>query len=337
MKILIVEDHASSRLLLRKILRVLEYEIDTANDGKEAMDLINENEYEAVLTDWMMPNMNGLELIEEIRKTKRNPPALLMITALASADAKQKALELGVDDYIAKPIRKDEVIRRLRNCIERRSIELSNKKITSVHTPEKKPSFVGVAIAASTGGPPALTKIFDEIEISPKAAYFVVLHGPPWMLESFAERIRKDTNHSVFLAYNDQPIKSGEIYISPGEIHMVIDPEEMKIKLADTPPENYVKPSADPLFRSLTNAFGKYSVAVVLTGMGHDACIGAGYVSVSGGTVIAQDPKTAIIESMPKNVIELNLAKLIVPLDLVANKIEEVVEEKYSELTKLPD
>ncbi|MGD8782228.1 MAG: chemotaxis protein CheB [Ignavibacteria bacterium] len=334
MKILVVEDHASSRLLLKKFLRALEYEIDLVADGKEAIELINKNDYEAVLTDWMMPNMSGLELVEEIRRIKTNPPAMLMITALASEDAKQKALDAGVDDYIAKPIRKDDVIRRLRNCIERRSVELSHKEISPGQTLGKKPTLIGVAIAASTGGPPALTKIFNEIEISPNAAYFVVLHGPPWMLESFADRIRKDTNYPVFLAYDDQPIKGGEIYISPGEIHMIVDPLKMKIKLVDTPPENYVKPSADPLFKSVANAFGKHSVAVVLTGMGHDACIGAGYISVSGGTVIAQDPRTAIIGSMPKNVIGLNLAKHIVPLNNIAVAIKKIVQQKYSELIK---
>ncbi len=334
MKILIVEDHASSRLMLRKFLRNLDYEIDTVSDGKEAVELIHKNDYEAVLTDWMMPNVSGLELVEEIRKNKQHPPVILMVTALASSDAKHKALEAGVDDYIAKPIRKDDVIERLQNSIKRRSVELSNKKIQSAKPIEKKPNFVGVAIAASTGGPPALTKIFSEIKISPNAAYFVVLHGPPWMLESFAERIKKDTKHSVFLAYNDQPINGGEIYICPGEIHMVVDPAEMKIKLVDTPPENYVKPSADPLFRSVASTFGEHCSAIILTGMGHDACIGAGYISVSGGDVIAQDPKTATIESMPKNVIALNLAKHITPLNKMATKIENVVDKKFAELTK---
>jgi two-component system, chemotaxis family, protein-glutamate methylesterase/glutaminase len=89
----------------------------------------------------------------------------------------------------------------------------------------------------------------------------------------------------------------------------------MSLSLNQDPPENFVRPAADPLFRSVAKAFGRDAVAVVLTGMGRDGTIGAGYVASAGGTVLAQDPATAILASMPQSVIDLRIATSVVPLD----------------------
>jgi two-component system chemotaxis response regulator CheB len=112
---------------------------------------------------------------------------------------------------------------------------------------------------------------------------------------------------------------------------MGVDAQRAVIRLNDDPEENYVKPAADPLFRSLARAFGRRTIGVVATGMGRDGTIGAGYLAAAGGLVIAQDPATAILPSMPQSVIDLRIAKIISPLDslggVVSGNIKKMAKE----------
>ena len=146
------------------------------------------------------------------------------------------------------------------------------------------------------------------------------------MLESFTERIQRETKMKVNLGTEGLQIKPGEIYLAPGDRHMVINPQKLCIQINDGPPENFVKPSADPLFRSVAFLFKAQSISVILTGMGHDGAIGSGYIAAAGGITIAQDPSTAILSSMPQSIIDLRIAKLIVPLDDIGETVNKTIE-----------
>ncbi len=326
MKLLVVEDIVTSRILLCRILKKAGYEVSPANNGVEAIELLKKENFDAVLTDWMMPDLDGIELIKHMRKAIRPLPVIIVITALDSEPAKEKAFEAGADDYIAKPYDNNEVVARLENCFNRLKSETILNIISSASEPVAPPPFVGVCIAASTGGPPALINVFSKIKTTNAAAFFVVLHGPAWMLESFSERIQRETTMKVHLGVEGLRIKPGEIYLAPGDRHMLINQKDFTIVISDGPPENYVKPSADPLFRSVAFIFKSKSLSVVLTGMGKDGAIGSGYISAAGGITIAQDPKTATLSSMPQSIIDLRIAKLVIPLDEVAETINMTIE-----------
>ena len=326
MKVLVVEDIVTSRILLCKILKKEGYDVYSAANGVEALELLAHEKYDAILTDWMMPNLDGIELIEKIRKTVKPIPVIIVITALSSRSAKEKAFEVGADDYIAKPYDNKEVLARLENCLNRQKSETTQFLNDDQFEFVKVPPFAGVCIAASTGGPPALLNVFSKLKPTIKAAFFVVLHGPAWMLESFTERIQRETEMRVRLGEEGLSIKPGEIYLAPGDRHMVINPQKFCIQISDGPPENYVKPSADPLFRSVAFLFKTRSMSVILTGMGRDGAIGSGYISAAGGLTIAQDPKTATLSSMPQSIIDLRIAKIIVPLDEIGDTLNKSIE-----------
>ena len=76
-----------------------------------------------------------------------------------------------------------------------------------------------------------------------------------------------------------------------------------------------MRPAADPLFRSAANAFGRFCVGAVLTGMGRDGTLGAATIAAAGGKVIAQDPRTAVASSMPQTVVNIGAASSVIPLD----------------------
>lgn len=324
MKVLIVEDDISSRLLLKKVIEKSGHEVLIAENGKIAYSLIKEKNVDAVLTDWMMPEMDGIELINKIRAEIKPSPVIIVITALASREAMNKAITVGADDFIAKPFDHLDVIRRLENSVnllksdQTFNFDSENKKTV-------KPEFWGIGIAASTGGPQTLINLFSNIKPNNKAAIFIVLHGPAWMLKTFPSKIMEVIKMPVILANDKLKIEPGNIYLAPGDYHTVIDSSNLTLKLLDSAPENFVKPSADPLFRSIAKVFGEKSLAAVLTGMGHDGCIGAGYMKAAGAKIIAQDPETAVLPSMPRAIINLKIATDVLKIEKIGEKISEIL------------
>jgi two-component system chemotaxis response regulator CheB len=98
---------------------------------------------------------------------------------------------------------------------------------------------------------------------------------------------------------------------------MVIDEKTMLIKLLDSEKECFVKPSADPLFRSIARAFGSYSMGVIMTGMGEDGSKGALHIQAAGGKLLVENPQTAIAPSMPRSAIKLlKRYKIYAPKDI---------------------
>jgi two-component system chemotaxis response regulator CheB len=178
-----------------------------------------------------------------------------------------------------------------------------------------------VGLAASTGGPSTLATLFENLGVVKNAAFLIVLHGQEWMLKTFAKSLQSRTTMPVILGKDGLNIEPGKIYIAPGERHMIIKDNSTELTLTDDEPVNYVKPSADPLFKSIAFSFGDKSIGIVLTGMGHDGSVGAGYISAAGGKIMAQDPQDAILSSMPESVIKLKLADIIAPIEMIAGRL----------------
>jgi len=324
-KILIADDNVSHLLILKKTLVLNGYEVITVRNGREALQMLKNNTVDFVLTDWMMPEMDGLELIRRIRDTVRPNPKIVVMTALVSDDAHWKAMTTGADDFLSKPYDTRSILQTL----ERLAVPKEHSII--VPTPPgrpfraERPPYIAIGIAASTGGPDTLTRFFAALPALSDAAIFVVLHGPAWMLKTMVGHIQKRTTMTVRLAADGMETRAGEIYLAPGDRHTVVEDDTLLLRLNDDPPENYVKPAADPLFRSIAIAFGKYSIGIVMTGMGHDGTVGCGYISAGGGIIIVQDPLTAVISSMPQTVASLGLANEIATIAAMPDVIKKYV------------
>ncbi|WP_029521053.1 MULTISPECIES: chemotaxis response regulator CheY [unclassified Persephonella] len=104
-RILVVDDMATMRRIIKGLLEQLGFKnIDEAEDGKVALQKLKTSKYDFVITDWNMPNMTGLELVQEIRKDpelKHLP--VLMVTAEAKKENVLMAIKAGVNNYIVKP------------------------------------------------------------------------------------------------------------------------------------------------------------------------------------------------------------------------------------------
>jgi len=332
-KILVVEDDITSGILIKRILLKAGYSVVVVHKGVDALRHLEFEEYNAVLTDWMMPNMDGIELIRNIRSSIRPIPLIIMITALVSDEARYYALESGADDYIAKPFDSEEVLA----CLEQNLIKYYDKRAKEIDLVEfdatkSIPTFVGVFFAASTGGPVILQDIFKSISPKLNAAYYIVQHGPPWIIDTLANKFQKYTQLKVSVARHNDVSKPGNIYFAAGNKHLRVEPGSFLLNLDEGPKENFTRPSADPLFRSGAEAFGKYAIAVVLTGMGRDGTQGAVQIASVNGRVIVQDPETATASSMPKSVLESNINCIVVHPEQLSRVLVENIIELNSEL-----
>ena len=121
-KLLLVDDDVELTELLSSLLTLEGFEVETANNGLEALQKLDES-HELVLLDVMMPKLNGLDTLKEIRKVSNLP--VMMLTAKGDDIDRVLGLELGADDYLPKPFNDRELVARIR-AILRRSVSPSN-------------------------------------------------------------------------------------------------------------------------------------------------------------------------------------------------------------------
>ena len=188
--------------------------------------------------------------------------------------------------------------------------------------------FCGVCIAASSGGPQTLKKVLGAMPVVDNSAFIVVQHASGWILNDMPRAWNKVSAMKIILGEQGMEAKPGSIYLAPGYRHMVVSGKNAAINLIDDPPENHVKPAADPLFRSVPKTFGDKSIGVVITGMGCDGALGAGHIKAANGLVIAQDPETAIVYAMPQAAIHAVSCAVVAPLTEIPDKILNHINNK---------
>ncbi len=116
-KILVVDDQFSDRELAKDILETQGFAVETVSDGKEALEKLKKDKYDIVLTDLMMPEMDGLQLAKLIRENNFDTE-IIMMTAYATVDTAIEALKSGVYDYLVKPLNKHKTSVVIKNCLE---------------------------------------------------------------------------------------------------------------------------------------------------------------------------------------------------------------------------
>lgn len=120
MKILVVDDEPDLLEQLKETLTNQKYDVDTADDGESALDRLFDNLYDLIILDIMLPKIDGLSILREIRKTKLKTP-VLMLTSKGTVEDKIQGLDYGADDYLAKPFAMAELMARIRSLLRRTS------------------------------------------------------------------------------------------------------------------------------------------------------------------------------------------------------------------------
>ncbi len=122
MRILIVEDEKKVAGFIKKGLEEETYAVDVAYDGEEGFHLAAMNDYDMIILDWMLPKMDGLEVLSRLRDKKVSTP-ILLLTAKDAVDDKVTGLNKGADDYLTKPFAFSELLARIRSLLRRGQAE----------------------------------------------------------------------------------------------------------------------------------------------------------------------------------------------------------------------
>ncbi|WP_428674263.1 protein-glutamate methylesterase/protein-glutamine glutaminase [Roseibium sp.] len=186
-----------------------------------------------------------------------------------------------------------------------------------------------LAIGSSTGGPQALQEVMKEFGTAMNDVPVVITqHMPPTFTAILAEHVGKAALRPAKEGADGEMLKPGNIYVAPGGKHMVLEKDAgaVKIRLKDGPPVNFCKPAVDPLFDSVAKAYGSASLAVILTGMGHDGADGVKTIAAGGGSVITQDEATSVVWGMPGAAAHTGMCSDILPLKEIGPKISRVLK-----------
>ena len=125
MRLLLAEDEVELSRALVAVLKHNNYSVDAVYNGKDALDYIQNGTYDGVILDIMMPEMDGLSVLKEVRSSGNAVPVLLL-TAKAEVDDKVEGLDLGADDYLTKPFVMKELLARIRAMTRRQSVVTDN-------------------------------------------------------------------------------------------------------------------------------------------------------------------------------------------------------------------
>ncbi|MFM9890264.1 MAG: chemotaxis response regulator protein-glutamate methylesterase [Rickettsiales bacterium] len=335
-RVMLVDDSAIVRGMVQRALRA-EPDIEivgTAVNGQLALEQLAKTPADVIVLDIEMPVMDGLTALPQIMKLAPYVRVIMSSTlTLHNAEISLKAMTLGAADYVAKPTAVDpngtegffrELIAKIKALAPRAPAAISSQ---SVSAPAKRPTptlvpastapIQALAIASSTGGPQALMQIFEALKgRSFKVPVFITQHMPASFTAILATHLRNSSGNDCHEAKDGEEVKPGIIYIAPGDFHLTAERQAgiVRLHLDQNEPENFCRPSADPMFRSLARVYGTALLAVVLTGLGADGAKGAREVSAARGTVIAQDEASSVVYGMPRAAAETGILSAVLPL-----------------------
>jgi two-component system, chemotaxis family, protein-glutamate methylesterase/glutaminase len=257
---------------------------------------------------------------EEIKRFARD-----LINAIMALSGKNPTLIIEANNYqsLKSEIQHIKTVEVAKGEIVKKEII---KSPTDIVTYDNKFSHQldALAIASSTGGPNALAHLFRQLNGQiPNVPIFITQHMPPNFTNILANNLSIASGINCKEGIDGEIVQAKHVYIAPGDYHMtpIKQGEKVIIKINQNPMENYCRPSADPMMRSLLNIYGKNMMLVVLTGMGHDGLAGARLLASVGGIIVAQDKESSVVWGMPKAVAEAGIASSILPLDKIADYI----------------
>lgn len=188
-----------------------------------------------------------------------------------------------------------------------------------------------ITIGSSTGGPRALQRILSQFPADFPAAILVVQHMPHTFTRALAERLDGLSALKVVEAVHREPIRTGTVYVAPGNLHMSVRQcgEQLYIALEDREPISGHRPSVDYLFLSLKHVKNIPQVLLLLTGMGKDGSRGMQEIKQSDPRVItlAEHKSSCVVFGMPRAAIATGCVDHVEPLEAMADKIKRIVKD----------
>ena len=338
-RVLVVDDSATSRLLLVEILRADE-EIDVvgqAADGFEALAMVKSLSPDIVTMDVHMPRLDGFAATKRIMVEAPTPILIITSVDARALSVSLEAVRAGALAVQAKPgdpsapgfdEEARELVRQVKAMSEVKVVRHHGEPARKAAFPEGGAEAVAprssaallddapaevVAIAASTGGPAALHRILTSLSADFPVPILVVQHIARGFGPGFADWLDKASAVRVKLAEHGEPLRPGTVYVAGDDRHLGVSAAR-RVHLSAAPAVGGFRPSGTVLFESVAAVFGQGAVAVILTGMGRDGVDGLRAIRSAGGRTIAESKATAVVDGMPGTAVREGLADLVLPL-----------------------
>lgn len=333
--------------------------VGLARDGTEAVDLVETHRPDVVTMDVEMPEMDGIEAVEQIMADQPTPILMLSAHTDENADVTFDALERGAVDVYTKPggevstqlsghdERLVDAVRSVANADVGRSTPATTSTATQSaagsqgDTPSSTtPSDVSpqeyvdrptLLVAASTGGPSVVEQILASIPAATDVRVLVVQHMPSDFTDRFAARLDENTPFSFSEATDSARIGGGQGVVAAGGYHMEVAgyaAGRLRLKLTEDDPEHGVRPAADVTMRTAAATIDDPMVGIVLTGMGADGTAGVRALHDAGAHLIVQDEDSASVGSMPRNAIDTGVIDEVLPTEQIASAICNAITNK---------
>lgn len=298
--------------------------VGVAPNGAAAVESYGTILPDVVTLDIQMPGMDGLAVLEAMMA--RRPVVVIMVSALTQVGAAitLDALDRGALDYVAKPesraeteaVLRDDLLRKIRTMagadvkriMEIRAKRAESRKLRDTnrrqHVPPLEVTTLAdkcIALGISTGGPPALTCLFESLA-PPMPPIVVVQHMPPHFTKPLAWRLDSLSKLTIREATDGDVLRPNHVLIAPGGHHLELKRygSHVKALIRDGDPVSGHKPSVDVMMTGAAKAFGANCMGVVMTGMGRDGSHGCRAIRTGGGYVLGQDEATSDVYGMNK-------------------------------------
>ncbi len=359
-RVMLVDDSAVVRGLVTRILEEEPgiAVVASVGNGQMALAALERQDIDVILLDIEMPVMDGMTALPKLLKVDPAVRIIMQSTLTSKgANVSLQALEMGAADYIPKPTAtrdlagghdfKSELLGKVKalGMARRRdpnrkvrpagggspyarpaassapklsSLHPTGPLVLRTHTPE--PPDV-IAIGSSTGGPQALFNLLGTMRAGTvKQPILITQHMPATFTTILAEHISRVSGWEAREGQDGEVIKSGRVYIAPGDFHMVVETRgsDKVIRLNKDAPENFCRPAVDPMLRSISAAYGKRVLVAILTGMGADGAKGGHVIVSNGGTVVAQDEGTSVVWGMPGAAAQAGICSAVLPIGDIA-------------------
>ena len=338
--VLVVDDSAVVRQVMQAVLGAdPRIKVSVAADPIIAFAKIEKEPPDVIITDLVMPRMDGLTFLTKIMAERPMPVVVCSEVAHRRTEDAISALELGAVEVITKPklgvrnfLHESAVMLLdvVRSAAQARVVRRVPAKRLPRHTadvvlklgPFAAPRPAGdkvIAVGASTGGTEALREFLQAMPTN-CPGIVIVQHMPEMFTRAFADRLNKDCAIEVKEASDGDLSHPGCALIAPGDHHLVVQRTVLGYlaQVTDGPLVSRHRPSVDVLFRSVAKSVSSNAVGVIMTGMGSDGAQGLLEMRQCGAQTIAQDESSCVVFGMPKEAIARGAAVTVVPLNRIA-------------------
>lgn len=340
---LVVDDSAYIRKVLKQMLSRSPFieVVGAARDGQEALELVQQLDPDVVLTDLVMPGMDGVAFVRA--QMARRPVPIVVVSIVSERDEQVlAALEAGAIDVVQKPTAlatekvfamSDELIATVKAAAQaplarapQPTVAIPPPRSAARSLPKGRVDVVALGI--STGGPQALKRIIPHLPADFPVPLAIVLHLPVGYTELYAHSLAALASLTVAEAGDGEVLRPGIVLIAPAGRHLRFRRREdgsVAVQLDARPFDLPHRPSVDVLFQSAAEVFHDRVLGIVMTGMGADGRAGAAWIKARGGIVLTEAEETCIVYGMPRAVVEAGLSDRSVPLHQMAQAIQEIV------------